>query len=114
MNPQRAVTSLVGLVLLAGCAGTTVGVRTSAAPSMRGSAPVVGTSYNSAAIHAELSPNAYFGLLFFGAFAAGVEDKSRLRGPSWRDPPQLAEDRTVVERDCSLPMEAPSANLRCK
>ena len=107
---------LAGAMLLAGCANSTIGLRTSTAPSMRGSAPPPGSSYSSAAIHAGVNSNAYFGLLFIGVFATGVEDHylSWRYGPPGRQPPPLAADRAIAERDCSRPMERPSANLRCR
>jgi hypothetical protein len=111
-----AFAALTTAILFAGCASSTIGLRTTAAPSMRGSAPAPGSSYSSAAIHAELSPNGYFGLLFLGYVAAGVQDNyfSWNYGSASRPPPPLAEDRAITERDCSRPMERPSANLRCK
>ena len=111
-----AIAVLTIAVLLTGCAGGTIGLRTGAPPSMRGSAPPPGSSYSSAVIHAGSHANTYFGLLFIGVFAAGVEDNylGWHYGPAWRQPPQLAEDRAIAERDCSRPMERPSANLRCR
>lgn len=108
--------ALISALLLAGCAGTKVGLRSGSSASMRGSEPAPGTSYSSAVIHAELGPNAYFGLLFFGLFAAGVQDDylSGSYGPWGRKPPQLAEDRAIAERDCTKPLEPTGANLRCK
>lgn len=116
MKSTAAIAALLSAALLAACAGTSIGVRSGTAPSMRGSAPAPGTSYSSAAVRAEVNSNAYFGLLFLGVFAAGVEDDflSWRDGPERRKPPQLAEDRAIAERDCSRPMAAPSANLRCK
>lgn len=111
-----AIAASITAIALAGCANTSVGLRTGAPSSMRGSGPAPGSAYSSAAIHAEVSTNAYFGLLFLGYAAAGVHDgyPSWSGGPAWRKPPQMAEGRAIVERDCSRPMEAPSANLRCK
>ncbi len=106
--------ALVSL-LLAGCAGASVGLHTSSVPSMRGSAPAPGASYSSAAIHAEAGSNALFSLLFLGYVAAGMQDDRPgwRYGPVWRAPP-LAEDRNIAERDCSQPFDATSANLRCR
>ena len=108
MKCIAAIAALIIAVLLGGCASATVG--------LRNGAPVPGSSYNSAAIHAEVSHSPYFGLLFLGVFAASVQDDHPgwRDGPAWRNPPQLAADRDVAERDCSRPMAAPSANLRCK
>ena len=116
MKSKAVIAAVIALILLAGCGSATVGLRSDNSPSMRGSAPAAGTSYSSAAIHAEVGPNAYFGLLFLGFIAAGVQDDylSWSYGPGGRKPPQLAEDRAIAERDCSLPMEQISANLRCK
>ncbi|MGP1679470.1 MAG: hypothetical protein ACTS6J_20230 [Burkholderiales bacterium] len=116
MKFRSAIAVLITAIALAGCASTTIGLRSTNAPSMRGGAPVAGSSYSSAAIHAEVNSNAYFALFFLGFIAAGVQENypSRSDGPAWRKPPQLAEDRAIAERDCSLPMAQPSANLRCK
>jgi len=116
MTFKLAIAVLAGATLLAGCASARVGLSSSAPPSMRGSVPPAGTSYTSAVIHAEASPNVYFGLLFLGYFAIGVQDDYRGSGSgsARRNPPQLAEDRAIAERDCSRPMDTPSANLRCK
>jgi hypothetical protein len=115
MRFKSATAALAGVLLLAGCAGATIGLRSTVPPSMQG-APPSGGSYNSAAIHAEASPNAYFSLLFLGYIAAGIQDNypGLSYGPGWRKSPPLAEDRAIIERDCSRPMDAPSANLRCR
>lgn len=116
MKFASTLAALIVAVLLSGCASTQISLRSGSAAPTRSSAPVPGSSYSSAAIHAEARPNAYFALLFLGYFAAGVQD-SYLRwnyGPAWRDPPQLAGDRAIAEHDCSRPMQRPSANLRCK
>jgi hypothetical protein len=115
MRFKSATAALTGAVLSAGCASATIGLRSTVPPSMQGALPSAG-SYSSAAIHAEASPNAYFSLLFLGYIAAGIQDNypGWSYGSAWRKPPPLAEDRAITERDCSRPMEAPSANLRCK
>ncbi len=115
MKSTAAIAALLACILLAGCAGTAIGLR-SGSPSMGASAPAPGSAYSSAAIRAEVNANAYFGLLFIGAFAAGVEDdyQSWRYGRSGRKPPPLAADRAIAERDCSQPLPALSANLRCK
>ena len=108
MKCIAAIAALIIAVLLGGCASASI--------ELGNAAPAPGTSVNSAAIRAEVSHSPYFGLLFLGVFAARVQDDylSWHYGGSWRNPPQLAADREVVERDCSRPMPAPSANLRCK
>lgn len=108
MRFKWASAALISAILLAGCAGGTVGVHNSASTS--------GASYNSASIHAELGTNAYFGALFLGYIAVGVHDNYR-RGSddtAGRALPPLAADRAITERDCTQPMPQPSANLRCK
>ena len=105
----------IAACFLAGCAGSSIDLRTDTAPSMRGSAPPAGTSYSSGMLHAELSSTPYLGLLFFGIAAAVQDSHSGWNyGSASRTPPPLAEDRAVAERDCSQPMDAMSANLRCK
>lgn len=108
--------ALIGASLLAGCASTTIGLRTTNSPSMPGSAAPPGSSYSSVAIQADVSPNAYFGLVFLGYVMAGIQDNYLRwsRGSSWHKPPALAEGRAIVEQDCSQPLERPHANLRCK
>lgn len=114
MRLKLATALLAGAALLAGCASARVGLSSFAPPSMHGSAPPAGTSYTSAVMHAEARPNVYFGLLFLGYFAIGVQDDYPGLGPARRSPPQLDAERAIAERDCSRPMDAPSANLRCK
>jgi len=108
-----AIAASVGAIAVAGCANSAVGVRTGA---LGGSAPAPGGSQSAASIRVQANPNAYFGALLLGSVAIGVHD-TYLRGgegSTSREPPQLDPDRSIVERDCSLPMETPSANLRCK
>ncbi|MFH1043744.1 MAG: hypothetical protein V1796_01490 [Pseudomonadota bacterium] len=116
MRFQLAFAPLVACVLLTGCATTSVSLRTTNSPVLGGSAPTAGSPYAAAAIQAEMSPNAYFGLFFLGYMMAGIHD-SYLRsndGASSRKPPELAEGRAIAERDCTEPLEQMSANLRCK
>jgi hypothetical protein len=116
MKYKFAITMAFSLMLLAGCASTAIGLRSTNSPSMPGSTPALGSSHSSAAIQAEVRPGAFFGLVFLGYLAAGMQDDylSRHYGSSSRQPPELAEDRTVVERDCSQPLGPLYANLRCK
>jgi hypothetical protein len=116
MRFKSAVAALTTTVLLAGCASTTIGLRSTNSPSMPGSAPAPGSSYSSAAIQADVTPGAFFGLVFLGYLVAGVQDDYlRWRnGSSSRKPPELAESRAVTERDCSQPLGPLYANLRCK
>ena len=109
MKRTVATAAMFAAVLLAGCANTRIGYQT-------GGAPALGSSYSSAAVNAEFNSNRYFSLLFIGVLAAGIEETyaNQRPGPDWRNPPQLAADRAVAERDCSQPLVVPSANLRCK
>ena len=34
-------------------------------------------------------------------------------GLNWRPPPEMDENRTVHEQDCTRPIENPKANLKC-
>jgi hypothetical protein len=109
---------VVTVMLLAGCAGTTLGLRSTNSPSLGGTAPPPGSSYSygSMAIQTDVSPGAFFGLAFLGYLVAGAQDDYlRWRDGSFsRKPPELAEDRAVAERDCSQPLGPLYANLRCK
>ena len=116
MKTSLATAVLIGASLLAGCAGATIALRSTNSPPIGALPPGSSSSSGSAAIQAEVTPGAFIGLLLLGYLVAGVPDDY----PGWRygraghNPPQLAEDRAIVERDCSQPMQQPSANLRCK
>ena len=116
MKFKSAVSVLIAPILLAACANTSIGVRSGNPSSPGGRAPAPGSSYSTAAIQADLTPGAFFGLVFFGYLVSGVEDDNRRSsyGPSGRTPPEMAEDRAVVERDCSQPLGPLYANLRCR
>ncbi len=116
MKFKLAIAMAVILMLLAGCASTTIGLRSTNSPSLPGNTPAAGNSYNSAAIQANLTPGAFLGLVFLGYLAAGVhDDYLRWRYGSFsRKPPELAEGRAVAERDCSQPLGPLYANLRCR
>ena len=116
MKFNSAIAALTAAIWLAGCASTGIGLHATNSPSPGSSAPAPGSAYSSAGIRAELRPNAYFGLLVLGFIAAGIHDHYLhwSHGSVWRAPPQLDEDRAIAERDCSRPIEATSANLRCK
>jgi hypothetical protein len=116
MRFKSAIAALTTAVLLAGCAGTTIGLRSTNSPSMPGSTSAPWSSYSSAAIQADVTPGAFFGLVFLGYLVAGVQDDYlRWRyGSSSHKPPELAEGRAVAERDCSQPLGPLYANLRCK
>jgi hypothetical protein len=116
MRFTSATAALTATILLAGCAATSVGLRSTNSPSMPGSTPAFGSSQGSAAIQADVTPAAFFGLALLGYLAAGIhDDYLRWRyGTSVRTPPDLAEDRAVAERDCSQPLGPLYANLRCK
>ena len=95
MKSLPATVALIAAVALAGCANTNIAFRS-------GNPPPLGSSYQSASVHAELNSNPYFSLLFLGMFAAGVErNYSDL---------QYGPDR----RACRPTAAPPSANLRCK
>jgi len=118
MKFRWTTTALIITILLAGCAGANIGLRSGNSPSPGGSAPPPGSaySYSSVNVQADVSPGAYFGLVFLGYMITGIQDNFR----SWgygaysRRPPELTQDRAVAERDCSQPLEPLYANLRCK
>lgn len=116
MKFKLALAAAVTSMLLSACAGTTFGLHTTNSPVLGGTAASAGVSDSSAAIHAQVSPNTYFGLVILGYVMIGIQD-SYLRwsdGFSSRKPPEMAEDRSVAERDCSQPLGPLYANLRCK
>jgi hypothetical protein len=117
MKFSLATAALIGAGLLAGCAGTTIAVRSTNSPSI-GGAPPPGSSSSSGsvAIQADVTPGAFIGLLLLGYLAAGAHDDylGWRDSRAGRDSPQLDQDRAITERDCSRPMQQPSANLRCK
>ncbi len=110
-----ATAALIGANLLAGCAGTTIALRSTNSPSIGGALPP-GSSSGSAAIQADVTPGAFVGVLLLGYLAVGVQDDylGWRYGRAGRNSPQLDEDRAIAERDCRQPMQRPSANLRCK
>jgi hypothetical protein len=116
MRFKAAVAALTITVLVVGCASTTIGVRSTNSPSIPGSTPASGSAYGSAAIQADVTPGALVGLVFLGYFMTGIQDNYRRwsYGSFSRKPPELSEDRTVVERDCSQPLGPLYANLRCR
>jgi hypothetical protein len=115
MKFASATAALIGAVLIAGCAGATIGLHSTSSPSIGGALPP-GSSYGSASIVVDVPPGAFAGVLLLGYLAAGAQGdyQGRRYGSAGRNPPQMAEDRAVAERDCSRPIKAPSANLRCK
>lgn len=116
MRFKSAIAALTTAMLLAGCANTAIGLRSTNSPSMPGSAPAPAGAYGSAAIQADVTPGAFFGLVLLGYLAAGIhDDYLRWRyGAASRSAPDLAEGREVAERDCSQPLGPLFANLRCK
>ena len=116
MKFRLAIALAVIPMLLTGCASTTISLRSTNSPSMLGSAPAPGSFYSSAAIQADVTPGAFFGLVCLGCLAAGVHGDylGWPSGFSSRKPPELAEGRAIAERDCSEPLGPLYANLRCK
>jgi len=116
MKSKRTIALLVLPLLLAGCAGTVIGVRSTNSPPFGGGAPPAGSAYSSASIQAELRPGPYFGLVFLGYVLMGIQDSYRRwsHGSASGQAPEMAEDRSVAERDCSQPLGTLYANLRCK
>ena len=116
MKIGLASVALIGAILLPGCAGTSIGLRSTNSPSLPASAFPAGSSGSPVAIQAEVNPGTYFGLVFLGYIMTAMQGEY----PRWRydpspgRPPELDEDRSVIERDCSRPLERPYANLRCK
>ena len=116
MKFNSAIIALAIPILLAGCAGANVGLRSGESTTMRSGAPPPGSSYSSAAIRAEVSPNVYIGVLFLSSIMHGTRNEyQRWRsGAYWREPPEMAEGRAIAERDCSKPLGPIEANLRCR
>ncbi len=116
MCTKTMIAAVIATALLAGCASSSVTLHTTNSPSIPAATLPPGSSYSSAVFQADVSPGTYISLFFFGYLLSGMQDDyRRLRyGPSWRKPPEMAEGRSIVETDCSQPVEQPYANLRCK
>ncbi|MFH1603058.1 MAG: hypothetical protein ABIH03_04040 [Pseudomonadota bacterium] len=117
MSAKRITAALSAAILLAGCANTSIQLRSTNSPSIPGSIAPSGTSsYSSAAFQADVSLGAFLSLLLLGHVLAGFQDDYRdwHYDLSGRRPPELAEDRNIVDMDCSQPVDRPSANLRCR
>ncbi len=116
MSYRTGIAALTAAFLLSGCANADIRLRSGSSSAAGAGTPPPGASHGTAVFRADVRPGGYFALLLFGHLMAGYEGDYRdgrdfLGG---RSPPELAEDRTVVEMDCRLPMERPSGNLRCK
>jgi len=116
MKFKSAIAVVGTTLMLTACAGTAIGLRSTNSPSMPGSTAALGSSYNSAAIQADVTPGAFFGLVFLGYIVTGMQDNFRRwsYGSFSRKPPELAEGRAIAERDCSQPLGQLYANLRCR
>jgi hypothetical protein len=114
MKAKPAMAVLIA-ALLAGCASTSVNMDSSRAPWV-GSTPAMGSSYSGGVVYVNADANGYFALLYMGVIAIGMHDDLLSGAPASRSgaPPPLDEGRSVVERDCSKPMDATSGNLRCR
>ena len=116
MSYRTDIAVLAAAFLLLGCANADIRLRSGSSSAAGAGTPASGTSYATAVIRADVRPGGFFALLLFGHFMAGYEGDYRDGRDflSGRRPPELAEDRNVVEMDCRLPMERPTGNLRCK
>ena len=118
MKLRLAIAAAAGVLLLSACAGSSIGLRSTNSPSIGVSTPPPGSAYysGSVAIQADASPGVYFGMILLGYIMTGIQDNFQTWGyaPYSRRPPEMAEDRAVVERDCTQPLEPQYANLRCK
>ena len=117
MKFKSTIAALIAAILLTGCGGAAIGLRSTNSPSLGASAPTPGTSYSSSSvtIQADVMPGAFLGLAFLGYILSGMQDNYRHwdYGDSWHKPPELAGDRAVAVRDCSAPLGPLYANLRC-
>jgi hypothetical protein len=118
MKFKPAIAAVLTALLLTGCGGATLGLRSTNSPSLGAGTPPPGSSYShgSVAVQADVSPGALFGVMFLGYLLTGMQDNYRSwsDGASLRKPPEMAGDRAVAERDCSQPLGLLYANLRCK
>ena len=118
MKFTAAIAAALTALLLTGCGGAMLGLRSTNSPSLGAGTPALGSSYShgSVAVQAEVSPGALFGVMFLGYLMTGMQDhyRSWSDGAALRKPPELAGDRAVAERDCSQPLGPLYANLRCK
>jgi len=113
------------VLLLAGCSHATIDA--SSRTSSGNVSPAAGTTVTSGQAGVHVESRALAAVVIAGMFmAAAVEDTREPRPmPSFSvfsdwfrgtpRPPQLADDRTVMELDCSKPIpEGFVGNLRCK
>ena len=116
MRSGATIAALTAAVLLSGCAHSSIQIRSTNSPTIPAGIAPSGASHSSAAFQADVSLGAYLSVLLFSHLLAGFQDdRDDWRyGAAERRPPQLAEDRNIVELDCSQPIDRPSGNLRCK
>ena len=112
------------VLLLAGCSHATIDA--SSRTSTGSASPAAGTTVTSGQAGVHVESRALAAVVIAGMFmAAAVEDAREPRPmPSFSvfsdwfrgtPRPQLADDRTVVEHDCSKPIpEGFSGNLKCR
>jgi hypothetical protein len=114
MKSKLPASTVAAALILCGCASASrIGLSGANSSSAR-PVPSPGSSYSTASVRAETGAGAYFGVAVIGFMAIGVQDANRRGYGPARQPPELAEGRAIVERDCSQPMAQPQANLRCK
>ena len=116
MRSGTSTAALTAVLLLAGCANTSIQLRSTNSPALPAGIAPPGASYSSAVFQADVGIGAYLSILLFSHLLAGFEDDRRdwRLGSMGRRPPELAEDRNIVDMDCSQPVDEPSENLRCR
>jgi hypothetical protein len=77
MKLKLALALVVAPLLLAGCAGTAIDLRSTNSPSIPGNTPALGGAYSSSAIQVDVTPGAFFGMAFLRYLVGGVQDEYR-------------------------------------
>ncbi|MCU0805396.1 MAG: hypothetical protein MUF79_09965 [Burkholderiales bacterium] len=109
MKSLRAATCIAVSAALAGCAG----VQTATALNTGG--PVAGPCTSCVIVDGGLYASIGLSAAVSNAIVYGMFGAMFLYdGLNWRPPPEMDENRTVHEQDCTKPLENPRANLKCK
>lgn len=74
---KLAIAQVIAPMLLAGCAGAAIGLRSINSPSIPGSTPALRNAHSSSAIQVDATPGAFFGMACLRDLVGGVQDEYR-------------------------------------